>query len=154
MSLTLSSQPGFSDVPDSALNAGVAVSSETFKAISAAAKFGAVRNEQFWGYYKHGETVELPTSPADGYLYQRSELRYVWSWYWTGAAPGGALGGTQSAPGRGATSGQGHLLQFGGKVDQATGVVELDVSYHKDGGSQTDTHDGIVMVVTHAQRSR
>jgi len=42
-------------------------------------KFAAVRTEEFWGYYKNGETVALPVSPADGYAYAREELRYVWS---------------------------------------------------------------------------
>jgi hypothetical protein len=154
MSLILSEQPGFTEIPDTTFDAGNVIAAATMKALNAAAKFAVVRDEQFWGFYKHGETVALPTSPADGYTYQRSELRYTWSWFWTGAAPGSALAGTQTTPSRGATSGQGHLLEFGADVVQATGVISTDVHYHKDGGSQTDTHDGILMVVTHAQRSR
>jgi hypothetical protein len=154
MSLTLTSQPGFAEVPDSAFDAGNAASAANMKAMNAAAKFSAVRNEQFWGFYKHGETVQLPVSSADGYQYSLEELLYTWSVYWTAAPPGAALSGTHITPSRGATGGQGHLLQTGFNVTQATGSVTCDVSYHKDGGSQTDTHDGVLVVLVHAQRSR
>lgn len=152
--LVLGTQPGFAEVPDSAFDAGNPASAANLKAVNAEAKFAAVRTEEFWGYYKHGETVQLPISPADGYQYAREELRYTWSIWWTGAAPGSALNGTQITPSRGATGGPGHLLQMGFSIDQATGVLTCDVSYHKDGGSQTDTHDGILMVITHAKRQR
>lgn len=155
MSLTLSEAPGFTEVPSSAFDAGNPATAANLKALNADAAFAAVRNEEFWGYYKHGETVGTPVSGADGYAYSRSELRYVIaSVYWTGAAPGTALNGTQTAPAKGATSGAGHLLQMGFDVDQATGAVSCDVSYHKDGGSQTDTHDGILKIVTLAKRDR
>jgi hypothetical protein len=110
-----------------------------------------VRNEQFWGFYRNGETVELPTSPADGYNYSRSELLYSWSVYWTGSAPS-ALNGTQSAPVGGATSGGGEILQAKYYVDQTTGVVSTVTSYYNTG--QHDTNDGILMVIVHAQRNR
>ncbi len=152
-SLTLLTQPGFTDVPDSAFDAGQPASASNLKALNAAAKFAAVRNEQFWGFYKHGETVKLPLSPADGYQYAREELRYSWSIYWTGKA-NTPLEGTQTAPPGGATSGAGHVLQMNFLVDQTTGLVTCLVSYHKDGGAQTDTNDGILLVIVHAQRLR
>jgi hypothetical protein len=153
--LTLTSQPGFSEVPSSALDAGQPLTSANIKAINSDACFAAVRTEEFWGYYKHGETVVLPESPADGYEYAREELRYVIDEiYWTGAPPGSALGGTQNLPSRGATGGAGHLLQMGFHVDQATGAVTCDVSYHVEGGAQTDTHDGILRITTIAKRQR
>lgn len=151
--LTLLSQPGFAEVPDSAFDAGNPATAANLKALNAAAKFAAVRDEEFWGYYKHGEAVQIPVSPADGYVYQREELRYTWSVYWTGAAAG-ALNGSQATPARGATGGAGHLLQMGFLIDQATGLVTCNVSYHKDGGAQTDTNDGILLVITHAKRQR
>ncbi|KKK48884.1 hypothetical protein LCGC14_3140660, partial [marine sediment metagenome] len=137
--LTLTSQPGFSEVPDSAFDAGNPVTAANMKSMNAASKFAAVRDEEFWGYYKHGETVQAPLSPADGYAYALEELRYTWSVYWTGTPPGTALEGTQTPPSRGATGGSGQLLQMGFNVDQETGVVACDVSYYRDGGSQTDT---------------
>lgn len=151
MSLTLSTIPGFTEIPDTSFEAGAVASDATMKALNASAKFAAVRDEQFWGYYRNGETVALPTSPADGYSYARNELVYEFSWYWTGAATG-ALNGTHTPPTRGSTSGQGTVLQFGADVDPATGAVSTLVSYFKS--SQTDTNDGILKIVVHAQRNR
>ena len=150
-SLTLSSQPGFTDLAASLFDAGNTVSDTTAKALNDAARFAAVRNEQFWGFYRNGETVGLPTSPADGYTYARNELLYSWSFYWTGSAVA-ALLGTHSTPTRGATTGGGTLLQAGAFVDPATGAVSTNVSYFKT--AQVDTNDGILVVVTHAQRNR
>jgi len=152
MSLTLSTVPGFTEIPDTSFNAGATASDSDLKALNADAKFAAVRNEQFWGYYKHGETGALPVSPVDGYVYARSELVCTWSVYWSGAPPAGALNGTHTSPARGATSAGGTLLQMGFEVVQATGAVTCAVSYYS--GSQHDTNDGILLVVTHAQRLR
>jgi len=152
--LTLTSQPGFAEVPEFSFDAGNPATAANMKSLNAAAKFAAVRTEEFWGYYKNGEVIQLPVSMADGYAYAREELRYSWSVWWTGAAPGSALNGTQATPSRGATGGPGHLLQLGFNVGQGTGVVTCDVSYHQDGGAQTDTNDGILMVITHAKRQR
>ncbi len=154
MSLTLSSAPGFTEILDSAFDAGNPLTSANMKSLNDDAKFGAVRNEQFWGYYKNGETVILPVSPADGYQYSRSELIYSLQVYWTGAPPSSALAGTQVTPSRGATSGGGQLLQMGFDVDNGTGAVTCSVSYYATGGAQTDTTDGILKVTTIAQRSR
>jgi hypothetical protein len=151
VSLSLGSIPGFTEIADTVFAAGATASDVSLKALNAAAKFGVIRNEQFWGYYKNGETVALPTSPADGYVYARNELVYTWSIYWTGAATG-ACAGTQVAPARGATSGAGLLLQQGYLVDQATGAVTCNASYFKT--AQTDTNDGILLVMIHAQRQR
>lgn len=151
MSLTLGSQPGFVEIADSVFDAGNPVSDASLKALSSAAKFAAVRNEQFYGYYRDGETVQLPQSPADDYQYSRAELRYSWSIYWSGSATG-PCNGTETPPTKGATTGQGQLLQNGGNVDQGTGLVSCWASYFKTG--QEDTNDGILLVITHAQRSR
>jgi hypothetical protein len=152
MSISLGSIPGFAEIPDTAFAAGAAVSDATMKSLNAAAKFGVVRNEQFQGHYQHSETVACPVSQVDGYVYSRAELIYEISIYWTGAGPGN-LNGTQTPPSRGATSGAGSILQMGFKIDSATGVVTCDVSYW-NGSKQTDTHDGILLVTVHAQRTR
>ena len=140
MTLLLSSQPGFAEVPDQALDAGQPAGAAVLKALNAAAKFAAVRTEQFWGYYQHGETVALPISAADGYAYAREELLYSPSLVSTGAAMQ-ALNGTHTLPGYGSTSGKGTLLQIACAVNQETGVVECIIAYWKD--SQENTHDGI-----------
>ena len=151
MSLSLTSQPGFTELPDATFDDGNPATSAVFKALNADAKFGAVRNEQFWGYYGNGETVVLPVSPVDGYQYTRAELIYTFSWYWSGGSPG-SLNGTQVAPTRGSTSGQGTMLQFGADINNATGLVSTKVSYYKS--NQMDTTDGILKVTVHAQRNR
>lgn len=152
MPLTLGSVPGFTDIADALLDAGNALTAAIAKAIKGNSEYAAVRNEQFWGFYKHGETVQVPTSLEDGYVYSRAELRYSWSFYWSGGPPGSALNGTQVLPARGATGGDGTLLQFGALIDEATGDITTDVSYYKT--AQTNTHDGILLVITHAQRDR
>jgi len=152
MSLTLVAAPGFTEIPDANFNAGNPLSDSDLKNLNAAAKFAAVRGEQFWGFYKHGETVAVPTSPADGYVYSRSELIYVASFFNTGSY-GGALAGTQVAPVPGATSQPGTVLQFGCFVDPGTGVVSCAVAYF-NGSTQHNTTDGIVVVTTIALRQR
>jgi len=151
MSLTLGTQPGFTEIADTSFDAGNPLTDTIMTQLNEAAKFGVVRNEQFFGYYANGETVVLPVSPADGYAYERSELLYSWGWYWTGAATG-PCAGTMTPPPRGATSGQGNLLQMGANVDQTTGLVSTVVSYFKT--AEQDTNDGILLVVTQAMRNR
>lgn len=151
MSLTLSAQPGFTELVDATFDDGNPLSSGVMKPLNADAKFAAVRNEQFWGYYRNGETIVLPVSAADGYQYSLSELVFAFSWYWTGSATG-PLEGTQSAPTRGSTSGGGTILQMGADIDQGSGLVSTLVSYYS--GTQHDTNDGILKVIIHAQRNR
>ncbi len=42
----------------------------------------ALLSPEFFGPtdYADGDTVPVPTSPVDGYVYSRSELIYVWTW--------------------------------------------------------------------------
>ena len=83
--LTLATVPGFVDLPDSLLAANKFAMGLFFQRILANAKFGIVRPEVFTAQYKHGDTVDLPTSPVDGYQYQRDELIYLWHYVWSGA---------------------------------------------------------------------
>ena len=48
------------DVDPALFDTGATPSDATLKAALDNGKFAAVRNEQFWGYYKNGETVALP----------------------------------------------------------------------------------------------
>jgi hypothetical protein len=150
-SLRLSSQPGFTEIPDPTFDAGLPVTSAAMKAMNANARFAAVRCEQFWGYYRNGETVILPVSEADGYAYSREELLYSWSLVSTCACPI-ALNGTHTFPGYGSTSGTGNALDVAAKVEQSTGLIETVVDYYKT--SQQRTNDGVLMVITHAMRQR
>ena len=151
MSLTLTSQPGFTELADSTFDAGNPVTDSAMKSLNDAAKFSAVRNEQFYGYYSSGQTVVLPVSPADGYAYSREELLYSWSIY-SVSSPTGFPAGTETPPTTGSPSGQGTLLGLGAWVDQTTGLVTCITSYYKT--SQAVTSDGVLCVITHAQRQR
>jgi hypothetical protein len=151
MSLTLTTQPGFTEIADATFAAGNPVTDSAMIALNDAAKFAVVRNEQFYGYYASGDTVVLPVSPADGYAYSRAELLYSWSLYAT-YPPLGPCAGRMTPPPMGSTSGQGTLLYWSGGVDPATGLVSLNTAYYKS--SQQNTGDGILFVVTQAQRQR
>jgi len=107
--------------------------------------------EDFWGFYRNGETVQLPTSTADGYNYSREELLYTWEIYDTHPATG-ACNGTQTPPATGPQSAAGTILQMGFNVAQATGAVSCQVAYYATGGSQSNTGDGILLVHTLARR--
>jgi hypothetical protein len=151
--LELSSEPGFTEIPENTYDAGNPITAATAKALNANAAFAAVRSEEFWGYYRHGETVALPISDADGYTYAREELRYVWSLYATSPSTG-ALNGTQDTPSLAAPSGAGTPLKMLFQVDQDSGAVSCAVNYYKNGGAETPTNDGILVVMTLAKRLR
>ena len=151
--LRLSAQPGFVELADAGLETGVDLAGAAVRQIAANAAFGAVRTERFQGYYRNGETVQLPVSPADGYEYSRAECCYAWSVYWSGSAMG-PLNGTQEAPERGATGSPGHLWKMGGYVDQATGEVSCDNAYERERGGAQANHDGILLVITFGKRLR
>jgi hypothetical protein len=76
--LTMSAIPGFFDLADSAIAGGQPLTDDSMLKISHNAKFGAVRCELIYmGFYTSGNTVPTPTSPVDGYAYQRSECVFI-----------------------------------------------------------------------------
>lgn len=76
--LTMSAIPGFFDIGDSALAGGQPLTDDSILKISHNAKFAAVRCEVIYmGFYTSGNTVPTPTSPVDGYAYQRSECTFI-----------------------------------------------------------------------------
>jgi hypothetical protein len=152
MSLTLSPSPTFVELPDETFDPCPNVpTAQQFQTLDTDSQFAVVRNEQFYGYYANGQTVVLPVSPADGYEYSREELFYEWSLYSSSSATGFSPG-VPTPPTTGAPSGQGQLLGVGMWVDQTTGLVTCITSYYKT--SQQVTSDGVLCVITHAQRSR
>jgi hypothetical protein len=153
MSLTLTTIPGFTELADTAFNDTNTLAAALLKPLNSDAKFAAVRNEQFYGYYRNGETVQLPTSPADGYAYSRAELVYSWSLF-SSAPSAVALNGTTSPPTPSSRGGAGQLLQINHGVSQTTGLVSLATAYYVTSGSESDTNDGILLVIVHAQRNR
>ncbi|HUI42098.1 MAG TPA: hypothetical protein VL523_09025 [Terriglobia bacterium] len=76
--LTMSAIPGFFDIADSAIAGGQPLTDDSILKLSHNAKFGAVRSELFYmGFYTSGNTVPTPTSPVDGYAYQRTECMLI-----------------------------------------------------------------------------
>lgn len=76
--LTMSAIPGFFDIGDSALAGGQPLTDDSVLKLSHNAKFGAVRTELIYmGFYTSGNAVPTPTSPVDGYAYQRSECAFI-----------------------------------------------------------------------------
>ena len=177
MSLAITGGPyTFVEVTEPQLDSGEVIAQALLQAINADVLVAVGMVEDFWGYYRVGETVGLPTSPLDGYTYKRSELLYAWEIFSTAAAPG-ALNGTQAAPAPGAPSGTGQILQMGFSIDQGSGVISgvaqygpvgvageqgtyayinpvgvFSVSYYATKGAQTNTQDGILLVRTLARR--
>jgi len=158
--LTLSSIPGFTDLPDSELVGDKPLTDEIMVAVNQNAKWAAIRTEHFQGYYAEGETVGLPTSLVDGYTYTRPELRYEWSYY-SPLAPTGLTAGAADPPALDTES-----MQIGGG---ALDALEYTIAYveHKamatpgkvhvlarvnNGTSVTVINQGVVMVTTIAER--
>lgn len=100
----------------------------------------AIGTPEFFGPATHhnSDTIPLPTSPIDGYVYSRSELSYVWSFNDTTNAAGSNL----------------RMASFGGDIDQTTGLVHLYGYRLPPGGPYTfeDQTQPTITVLTIARR--
>jgi hypothetical protein len=147
--------PGAVDLPDSNLAADQALTDYSLTKISNNAKFAAVRPETFYGWYRNGETVQIPTSPVDGYVYTRAELEYEVA-AWCSRSPNGATNGALTKPARGDVNdapGVLYLMDFWveEKNEANPGLVHCYVSYW-DSGTEHPTSGGFVKVRTIATR--
>ena len=154
--LTWATIPGAVDIPDSNLAADKPVTDYSLTKISNNAKFAAVRPETFYGWYRDGETVALPTSPVDGYHYTRAELEYEVA-AWCSRSPAGPTNGALTKPARAnGNSGAGNLYLMDFWVEEkneaSPGLVRCLVSYYIEGGAETVTNDGFVKVRVIATR--
>ncbi len=155
--LTWASQPGAVDLPDSAIAADQPVTDYALSKISNNAKFAAVRPETFYGWYKNGETVLLPTSLVDGYNYSRQELEYdIAAWCSRSPDAGAATNGALTKPTRASMNdapGSLYHCDFWveEKNDANPGLVHCYVSYWT-GSTETPTSGGFVKVRTIAAR--
>lgn len=139
--LLLNNQPGFADQPDTILAAeNFSLGLELAK-INQNAEFGMVRMEFFQGIYKHGDTVDLPTSPVDGYVYQLNELTFIWAVYSSANTSNGWITGPTA------------LWYMGWLVDQNTGAVFSEEWYRNDAQAAV-SNDGFLQVFTIAQRQK
>jgi hypothetical protein len=155
--LTWATQPGAVDLPDSNLAADQPLTDYDLTKISNNAKFAAVRPETFYGWYVNGETVQVPVSPVDGYVYTRSELEYdVAGWDTRSPAVTGSANGALSKPDRAAANpGAGSLFQMYFYVEEKNeanpGLVHCFVSFWT-GSTETPTNSGMVKVRVIATR--
>jgi hypothetical protein len=153
--LTWATQPGAVDLPDSNLAADQPLTDYDLTKISNNAKFAAVRPETFYGWYRHGETVQLPVSPVDGYAYSRAEIEYEVAGFCS-RSPSGATGGALTHPTRqNVNDGPGSLFMLDYWVEEKNeanpGLVHLS-TYYWNNGAETDTNGGFVKVRTIATR--
>ncbi len=155
--LTWSTQPGAVDLPDGNLAADQPLTDYALVKISNNAKFAAVRPETFYGWYRHGETVQLPVSVVDGYAYSRAELEYdVAGWDTRSPAAGQAASGALAKPARAdlnAASGSlFHMYFYVEEKNEANpGLVHCLVSFWT-GSVETQTTSGMVKVRVIATR--
>lgn len=153
--LTWSTVPGAVDLPDSSLAADQPLTDYCLTKISNNAKFAAVRPETFYGWYKDGETVQIPSSPVDGYQYSREELEYDIAASCT-QPPEGATNGSQTPPARSHSWHGGDIYWTYFRVEEKNepnpGLIHCTVSYYVPGGAETVTNDGFVKVRTIATR--
>jgi hypothetical protein len=94
----------------------------------------AALSPEFFGptIYEPGDTIPTPTSPVDGYPYQRSELIYIWEWH---VMDTGSLGDDPRSYGSGT-----HVRTplFSAKINQSTGEVSTDIWHLAPGGPYTE----------------
>ena len=81
---------------------------------------------EFFGptLYALGATIPVPTSPIDGYTYQRSELTYIFEW-------GEMTPGTWP-PNSGSNN---RTAMFSAQINQATGVITNSTSTLSSGST-------------------
>lgn len=138
--------PGFSDLPDSVLEADDPAFSLHVGEIAFNATFGMVRCETFVCPYKHGDIVDLPQSCWDGYKYSRDELLYLW----------GVKNSTD--PSTNWISGPDSLWFSNWNVKQTTGEVFCEEWYERsstaDSRLAAKSNDGLLLVYVIGQRQR
>ena len=156
--LTWATVPGAVDLPDANLAADQPVTDYALIKISNNAKFAAVRPETFYGWYRNGESVALPTSPVDSYHYTRAELEYEIAALCTRKpASGAATNGAQTKPAMASgNSAAGNVYWTDFWVEEKNeanpGLVHCVVSYYVQGDAEVITNDGFVKVRTIATR--
>lgn len=132
----------FEEIPITSFMPGQPLLGSTMEQLAQNVQEGCYAVE-FFGPTNHvnGDTIALPTSPVDGYTYERSELFYIWNWNDTGTS-------------------QPRLLGWGASIS-ALGVVSTSVWHCPSGGPPTnwgaggsEPADGSIDVITIATRSR
>lgn len=138
--------PGFSDIPDSVLEADDPAFALHLGEIAMNATFGMVRLEVFPCLQKHGDVIPLPSSCWDGYKYSREELNYFWTIQNT------------TDPSTRWISGPDSMWFSNWNVNQETGEVFSEEWYERSSAADTrlaaKSNDGSLMVFTIGQRQK
>ena len=150
--LLMNAVPGFADLDEANVAADEVLTDDSLVKISQNAKFSALRCERFFmGFYKNGDTVGLPVSPVDGYAYTQDEVLYDWMVYSTRAPAAGFVSGQADPPAISSTQPANSYWELY-DIDDTTGIVNCTVSYYRQGGAETISHDGILKVYATGQR--
>jgi hypothetical protein len=144
--------PGGVDIPDILCAPDSPVVDDVLVHITENAAFTVVRLERIYmGFYKHGDTVGAPVSPADGYAYAREECQFEAEFYST-RAPGTNFQSGQALAPMFSLSQPANLYWTICDINDQTGQVALTVSYYRQGGAETISTDGMVRVYALCQR--
>lgn len=123
--IVMSTSPTYSAITAAWIAQDKAFQQQLAQGLNDDAKFSVVNQEVFYlGEYYNGQTVTLPTSPADGYTYSAAECKFQHSWRWT------ALGNASKMTEPLVSLGQ--LGPMQASVN-GSGVVSTNVGYITDG---------------------
>ena len=144
--LILSSQPSFTDLPDSALAAGQALTDATMLALAHNSKFATVRGKLiFMGFYACDNIVPPPVDPDDGYVYSLAECQFISMIYSNRSPAPGFVPGQATPPAQAALQ-PGLIYNFGGwSINDLDGVVATWTGYISNGVEVLNS-DGILKV--------
>ena len=151
--LNFASIPGFFDISDAVLVGGQPVTDDLLTKISHNGKLGIVRCEIFdAGFFGPGDTVAVPTSPVDGYVYPRAELVAEIQFRSSRSpAPGYTPGQATFPVLNNVSPGSGAVLEmpYNVQISPTTGALTVQCYYAGNGAQNT----GTVKVIWKAQRS-
>jgi hypothetical protein len=104
------------------------------------AKFSCINSEVFYlGEYTNGQTVTLPISPVDGYVYSMAECKFQHAWRWT------ASGTTYIQP-QGSDE---QAAPFQASIS-VSGVVSITVKFSTNGGENVITENNFGRIAAFA----
>ncbi len=144
--LIMAAVPSYAAITAGWIAQDKAFAQQLAQAMNSDAKLSVVNREVFYlGEYYNGQTVTMPTSPADGYTYSSGECKFQFSWRWT-------------TVGNSATFVQplvslGQMATMKASVN-GSGVVSCSVAYVDDTGAlSTYTTQGRIAVFAFCTRT-
>jgi hypothetical protein len=141
--LSLSAVPGYFIHNDADFYTDRPTHTGLLTEMSQSAKYGVVNSEViFMGVFKHGDVVPTAVSPADGYVYDSSQVYFQTALRWTADDDGTNM----KVP----DMGKGQLQDWSSGVS-LDGLVSITVTYQLSG--QHNYHTGRVAVFAFCQRN-